>query len=89
MFMSENNWYILKAYIKFRTKLFYLTWEKMVKCKTSHKKNEEKVEFGYPLSESLGLKCGTLIMFEPRHQIPKGFLFTNAHPHILCELCNL
>jgi hypothetical protein len=60
----------------------------MVKCKTNHKKSEEKGEFGYPWSESLRFKCGTLIMLGPRHQIPKGFLFTNAHPHILCVLCN-
>ncbi len=37
---------ILKAYIKFGTKLFHLTWEKKVECKTGHGKNEEKGEFG-------------------------------------------
>ncbi len=34
----------------------------MVKCKTSHEKNEKKGEFGNPWSESLGFKCGTPIM---------------------------
>jgi hypothetical protein len=33
---------ILKAYIKFETKLFHLTWKKKVKCKSSHGENEEK-----------------------------------------------
>jgi hypothetical protein len=32
---------IVEAYIKFGTKLFYSTWEKKVKYKTSHGKNEK------------------------------------------------
>ncbi len=55
----------LEGYIKIGTKLFQLTWEKMVKYKTSHGKNEEKGEFGSPWSESLGFKCGIPIMLGP------------------------
>jgi hypothetical protein len=54
----------LETYIKFRTKLFHLTWKKRVKCKTSHGENEKKSEFWCPWSESLGFKCGALIMFK-------------------------
>jgi hypothetical protein len=32
-----------KAYIKFGTKLFHLTWKKLMKYKTSHGGNEKKV----------------------------------------------
>jgi hypothetical protein len=35
----------------------------MVKCKTCHRKNEEKGEFESPWNESLCFKGGTLIMF--------------------------
>jgi hypothetical protein len=42
-----------------------------VKCKINHGKNEEKCEFGNLWSESLGFKCGTLIMLGLKH----GFLF--------------
>ncbi len=56
----------LEAYIKFGTKLFHLTWEKMVNCKTSHGENEKKGEFGSPRSESLCFKWGTPIMLEPK-----------------------
>ncbi len=54
----------LKAYIKFGTKLFHL-----MKCKTSHGKNEEKGEFGSSWSESLRFKCGTPIMLRPIHKV--------------------
>jgi hypothetical protein len=36
----------LEAYIKFGTKLFHLTWEEKVKCKTCHEKNDKKVNLG-------------------------------------------
>ncbi len=36
----------LEAYIKFATKLFHLTSEKMAKCKTCHGKNEKKKNLG-------------------------------------------
>lgn len=35
--------YILDAYKKIGTKLFYLTWRRKRKFKTNHKKNEKKV----------------------------------------------
>jgi hypothetical protein len=38
----------------------------MVKYKISHGKNEKKCEFGSPWNESLGFKCGTLIMLGPQ-----------------------
>jgi len=46
----------LEAYINIGTKLFHLTWEKRVKCKIGHGKNEEKGEFGSPWNGFLGLK---------------------------------
>jgi hypothetical protein len=39
--MKKNRY--LKAHIKFGTKLFHLTGEKKVKCKTSHAKSEKKM----------------------------------------------
>jgi hypothetical protein len=57
----------LKACIKFGTKLFHLIWEKKVKCKTCHGKSEKKGEFGSLCNVSLGFKCRTPIMFEPRY----------------------
>jgi hypothetical protein len=63
-FISENNRYFISLY-KIGTKLLHLTWEKKVKCKTSHRKSEEKGEFGSPWSESLRFKCGTPIIFGP------------------------
>jgi hypothetical protein len=59
----------LKAYIKFATKLFHLTCEKKVKCKTCHGKSEEKGEFGSPRSESLCFKGDTLIVLGPFYGI--------------------
>ncbi len=53
----------LKGYIKFGTKLFWLTWEKKV---IGHGKCEKKGEFGSPWNESLGFKCGTPIMLGPK-----------------------
>jgi hypothetical protein len=41
----------------------------LIKCKTCHGKSEEKGEFGNPWSESLGFKCGTLIMLGRRERI--------------------
>jgi hypothetical protein len=38
--------YTLEAYIKFETKLFHLTLEKKVKCKTSNGKIKKKVNLG-------------------------------------------
>jgi len=55
----------LDAYIKFGIKLFHWTWKKRVKCKTCHRKIEEKGEFGNPRNESLYFKEGTLIMVGP------------------------
>jgi len=55
----------LKAYIKFETKLFHLTWKINVKCKTFYGKCEEKGEFESPRSESLCFKGGTPIMLGP------------------------
>jgi hypothetical protein len=47
----------------------YFIWhEKNVKRKTCYGKSEEKGEFGNPWNESLGFKCGTLIMLEPQGQ---------------------
>jgi hypothetical protein len=54
----------LKAYIKFVTKLFHL-----MKCKTSHGKNEEKNEFGSSWNESLRFKCDSPIMFRPIRKV--------------------
>ncbi len=51
----------LEAYIKIGKKLFHLTWDKKVKCKIGHGKNEEKDEFGSPWNEFVGFKCGTPI----------------------------
>jgi hypothetical protein len=36
--------------------------KKRVKLKIGHGKSEEKNEFGNPWTESLGFKCGTLVM---------------------------
>ncbi len=47
---------ILNAYVKFKTKLFHLTWKK--KSKTGHRKNEEKGEFECLRSESLVFQMG-------------------------------
>ncbi len=49
----------LKAYIKFGTKFFCLTWEKMVECKRCHGKSEEKGQFGI-LGVSLYVSKGVL-----------------------------
>ncbi len=63
-FISENNRYLRDLH-KIWTKLFHLTWEKKVKCKTNYGKNEKKSEFGNPKNESLCFKRGTLIMLGP------------------------
>jgi len=49
---------ILKAYIKFGTKLFHLRWEKKGKSNIRHSKNEKKGEFECLKSESLVFKGG-------------------------------
>jgi hypothetical protein len=65
----------LKAYIKFGTKLFHLTWEKRVKYKIGHGKSEEKGEFGNPRSETLWFKEGTPIMLGPHYGIHLKLVF--------------
>ncbi len=54
---------------------------KRAKCKIGHGKNEGKGEFGSPQNESLGLKCGTLIMLGLLENFQKtcfGHVFSKA-----------
>jgi hypothetical protein len=60
-FISEKNKYS-KGLYKIWNKINSFDMRKKMKCKTSHKKSEEKDEFESFSSESLGLKCGTTIM---------------------------
>ncbi len=44
---------------------YFIGHEKKVKCKTCHRKSEEKGEFGSPKNESSYFKEGTPIMLGP------------------------
>ncbi len=65
IFISENNRYF-KGLYKIWNKIISFDMTKKVKCKTSHRKNEESCEFRSPRSEFLCFKWGTPMILELR-----------------------